>query len=39
MKTQYKPKESNIKKLKAFYFKVTNESKKHKQDIYTLLKK
>lgn len=39
MKGQYKPKESNIKKLKAFYFTVTNESKKNNQDLCSLLKK
>lgn len=39
MKAQYKPKESNIKKLKAFYLKVTNESKKNHQNICSLPKK
>jgi hypothetical protein len=39
MKTQYKPKESNIKKLKAFFLKVTNESKNNNKDISSLLKK
>jgi len=39
MKNQYKPKEDNIKKLKAFFLKVTNESKKNNKDTCSLLKK
>ena len=39
MKIQYKPKESNIIKLKEFYLSITNESKKNNKDLPTLLKK